>query len=89
MSHLPARRLLYEHLYEHHVDLVKSGLRDAAFVSEFDGGRDVATGLRRQHACVTRRGHSLTPQQAYLGLAAQHPSAWTQEMDLRPFAERF
>jgi len=27
--------------------------------------------------------------QAYLGLAAQHPSAWTQEMDLRPFAEKF
>ncbi|MDO9294435.1 SDR family NAD(P)-dependent oxidoreductase [Bradyrhizobium sp.] len=26
---------------------------------------------------------------AYLGLASQHPSAWTQEMDLRPFAERF
>jgi NAD(P)-dependent dehydrogenase (short-subunit alcohol dehydrogenase family) len=27
--------------------------------------------------------------QAYLGLAAQHSSAWTQEMDLRPFAETF
>jgi hypothetical protein len=27
--------------------------------------------------------------QAYLDLAAQHPSAWTQEMDLRPFAEKF
>lgn len=26
---------------------------------------------------------------AYLGLASQHPSAWTQEMDLRPFAECF
>ena len=26
---------------------------------------------------------------AYLGLASQHPSAWTQETDLRPFAERF
>jgi hypothetical protein len=25
---------------------------------------------------------------AYLGLAAQDCSAWTQEMDLRPFAER-
>jgi predicted ATPase/class 3 adenylate cyclase len=39
MSHLPARRLLYEHLYEHHIDLVQSGLGDAAFVSEFDDGR--------------------------------------------------
>jgi len=27
--------------------------------------------------------------QAYLDLAAQHSSAWTQEMDLRPFAEAF
>jgi NAD(P)-dependent dehydrogenase (short-subunit alcohol dehydrogenase family) len=27
--------------------------------------------------------------QTYLDLAAQHPSAWTQEMDLRPFAETF
>jgi NAD(P)-dependent dehydrogenase (short-subunit alcohol dehydrogenase family) len=27
--------------------------------------------------------------QAYLALAAQPPSAWTQEMDLRPFAEKF
>ncbi len=25
----------------------------------------------------------------YLELAAQHPSAWTHEMDLRPFSERF
>jgi hypothetical protein len=27
--------------------------------------------------------------QAYLDLATQHSSAWTQEMDLRPFAETF
>ena len=27
--------------------------------------------------------------QAYLDLSTQHPSAWTQEMDLRPFSERF
>lgn len=26
---------------------------------------------------------------AYLDLSAQHPSAWTHEMDLRPFSERF
>jgi NAD(P)-dependent dehydrogenase (short-subunit alcohol dehydrogenase family) len=26
---------------------------------------------------------------AYLGLVDQHPSAWTHELDLRPFAERF
>jgi NAD(P)-dependent dehydrogenase (short-subunit alcohol dehydrogenase family) len=25
----------------------------------------------------------------YLNLAAQHPSAWTHELDLRPFSERF
>jgi NAD(P)-dependent dehydrogenase (short-subunit alcohol dehydrogenase family) len=27
--------------------------------------------------------------QAYFDLAAQNPSAWTQEMDLRPFGEKF
>ena len=27
--------------------------------------------------------------QAYLDLSAQHPSAWTHEMDLRPFSEHF
>jgi hypothetical protein len=27
--------------------------------------------------------------QAYLDLARQNSSAWTQEMDLRPFAEKF
>lgn len=27
--------------------------------------------------------------EAYLGLARQHPSAWTHELDLRPFSERF
>lgn len=26
---------------------------------------------------------------AYLDLSTQHPSAWTHEMDLRPFSERF
>jgi NAD(P)-dependent dehydrogenase (short-subunit alcohol dehydrogenase family) len=34
----------------------------------------------------------MSPQaiaQACLALSAQHPSAWTHEMDLRPFCERF
>lgn len=30
-----------------------------------------------------------TAASAYLHLASQHPSAWTQEMDLRPSTERF
>jgi NAD(P)-dependent dehydrogenase (short-subunit alcohol dehydrogenase family) len=30
-----------------------------------------------------------TVADAYLHLAWQHPSAWTQEMDLRPSSERF
>ena len=37
----------------------------------------------------TGRMDSKSVAQAYLGLAAQNPSAWTQEMDLRPFAEKF
>jgi NAD(P)-dependent dehydrogenase (short-subunit alcohol dehydrogenase family) len=35
------------------------------------------------------RMDSKSVAQAYLDLAAQNPSAWTQEMDLRPFGERF
>jgi NAD(P)-dependent dehydrogenase (short-subunit alcohol dehydrogenase family) len=35
------------------------------------------------------RMDSKSVAQAYLDLAAQNPSAWTQEMDLRPFAEKF
>jgi hypothetical protein len=34
----------------------------------------------------------MSPQaiaQACLALSTQHPSAWTHEMDLRPFSERF
>jgi hypothetical protein len=34
----------------------------------------------------------MSPQaiaQVCLTLSAQHPSAWTHEMDLRPFSERF
>jgi hypothetical protein len=36
------------------------------------------------------RGQATTRiAQAYLDLAAQRPSAWTHEMDLRSFSERF
>ena len=41
---------------------------------------------------VTGKAATGTPQaiaQACLALSAQHPSAWTHEMDLRPFSERF
>ncbi len=35
------------------------------------------------------RMDSKSVAQAYLDLATQNPSAWTQEMDLRPFGEKF
>ncbi len=35
------------------------------------------------------RMNSRAIARAYLDLATQHPSAWTHEMDLRPFTERF
>ena len=35
------------------------------------------------------RMNSSAIAKAYLDLSTQHPSAWTQEMDLRPFSERF
>ena len=37
----------------------------------------------------TLQGSQFVQAQTYLDLAAQHSSAWTQEMDLRPFAETF
>jgi NAD(P)-dependent dehydrogenase (short-subunit alcohol dehydrogenase family) len=37
----------------------------------------------------TPRMEAAAVAQAYLDLAHQHPSAWTQEMDLRPAGERF
>jgi NAD(P)-dependent dehydrogenase (short-subunit alcohol dehydrogenase family) len=35
------------------------------------------------------RMNPIAVAQAYLDLSAQHPSAWTHEMDLRPFSEKF
>jgi NAD(P)-dependent dehydrogenase (short-subunit alcohol dehydrogenase family) len=56
----------------------------------------VIDGLIEGHKTDQRFGPSSTERmdakevaKAYLGLAAQNSSAWTQEMDLRPFAERF
>lgn len=49
---------------------------------------EVQTGRRFGASSTTR----MSPQaiaQACLDLAAQQPSAWTHEMDLRPFSERF
>jgi hypothetical protein len=50
---------------------------------------DWAQRARRFGQAATGRMDPKSIAEAYLGLAAQHPSAWTQEMDLRPFAERF
>jgi len=44
---------------------------------------------RRFGPALAGRMEAQAVAQAYLDLAAQHPSAWTQEMDLRPFAETF
>jgi NAD(P)-dependent dehydrogenase (short-subunit alcohol dehydrogenase family) len=44
---------------------------------------------RRFGLAPAGRMDSKSIARAYLGLAAQDSSAWTQEMDLRPFAERF
>ena len=38
---------------------------------------------------ASERMDSRAIAQAYLDLATQPPSAWTHEMDLRPFSERF
>ena len=44
---------------------------------------------RRFGPAAAGRMEAKAVAQAYLDLAAQHSSAWTQEMDLRPFAETF
>jgi NAD(P)-dependent dehydrogenase (short-subunit alcohol dehydrogenase family) len=54
-----------------------------------DGLIDAPQTDRRFGPALTGRMDSKPVAEAYLGLATQHPSAWTQEMDLRPFAERF
>ncbi len=54
-----------------------------------DGLIDAPQTDRRFGPAQAGRMDSKSVAEAYLGLAAQHPSAWTQEMDLRPFAERF
>ena len=47
------------------------------------------TDLRVRTGAKRDGWNSKSVAQAYLDLAAQNPSAWTQEMDLRPFAEKF
>lgn len=56
----------------------------------------VLDGLIDEAQTELRFGPSQSPRmvpdavaRAYLDLAAQHQSAWTQELDLRPFSERF
>lgn len=44
---------------------------------------------QRFGAASSGRMNPVPVAQAYLDLSAQHPSAWTHEMDLRPYSERF
>jgi NAD(P)-dependent dehydrogenase (short-subunit alcohol dehydrogenase family) len=61
----------------HVAHVVIDGLIDAPATDRRFGS---AQGGRMDAAAVAR---------AYLSLSLQPPSAWTQEMDLRPFAEKF
>ncbi|MCG2669291.1 SDR family NAD(P)-dependent oxidoreductase [Bradyrhizobium sp. GCM10023182] len=54
-----------------------------------DGLIDAPKTDQRFGAATTGRMDANAIAQAYLQLTAQPPSAWTQEMDLRPFAEKF
>jgi NAD(P)-dependent dehydrogenase (short-subunit alcohol dehydrogenase family) len=54
-----------------------------------DGLIDTPQTDRRFGAASSARMGSGSVAQAYLDLARQNSSAWTQEMDLRPFAEKF
>jgi NAD(P)-dependent dehydrogenase (short-subunit alcohol dehydrogenase family) len=54
-----------------------------------DGLIDTAETDRRFGPAQGGRMDAAALAQAYFALAQQSPSAWTQEMDLRPFAEKF
>jgi NAD(P)-dependent dehydrogenase (short-subunit alcohol dehydrogenase family) len=54
-----------------------------------DGLIEGAQTDRRFGAAQSARMDPDEVARAYLGLALQHPSAWTHELDLRPFSERF
>ncbi len=54
-----------------------------------DGLIDEPQTDRRFGAASSGRMMANAIAQTYLDLSAQHPSAWTHEMDLRPFSERF
>jgi NAD(P)-dependent dehydrogenase (short-subunit alcohol dehydrogenase family) len=54
-----------------------------------DGLIDEPQTEHRFGASSSARMNPVAIAQAYLDLAAQHPSAWTHEMDLRPFSEKF
>jgi NAD(P)-dependent dehydrogenase (short-subunit alcohol dehydrogenase family) len=54
-----------------------------------DGLIDEVQTEQRFGSSTTARMSPQAIAQACLDLTAQHPSAWTHEMDLRPFSERF
>jgi len=54
-----------------------------------DGLIDEAQTDQRFGAAATGRMSPQAIAQTCLDLATQHPSAWTHELDLRPFSERF
>jgi NAD(P)-dependent dehydrogenase (short-subunit alcohol dehydrogenase family) len=54
-----------------------------------DGLIDTPRTDQRFGPAASERMDAKAIAQAYLALAAQPPSAWTQEMDLRPFGEKF
>jgi NAD(P)-dependent dehydrogenase (short-subunit alcohol dehydrogenase family) len=54
-----------------------------------DGLIDEAQTDQRFGTSSTGRMSPQAIAQAFVDLSAQHPSAWTHEMDLRPFSERF
>ena len=54
-----------------------------------DGLIDEAQTKKRFGPSQSTRMEPDAVARAYLGLAMQHPSAWTHELDMRPFTERF
>ena len=71
----------------HVAHVVLDGLIDEPQTDQRFGSQATRSQDSRSQDSARMDPHAIA--QAYLDLSTQPPSAWTQEMDLRPFSERF
>jgi hypothetical protein len=69
--------------------LLVTGIAEGLGAEVLDGLIEEVQTEQRFGASSSARMSPKAVAQACLDLTTQHPSAWTHEMDLRPFSERF